>query len=64
MIKNYIILLMVFLLGCGLKKKPIVFERQNINSSEMIIDKIKLKTVDANRLLLNAKIKLNDNNTS
>ena len=64
MIKNYVILLMVFLLGCGLKKKPIVFERQNINSSEMIIDKIKLKTVEANRLLLNAKIKLNDNNTS
>ena len=64
MIKNYIILLMVFLSGCGLKKQSIVFERQNINSSEMIIDKIKLKTVDANRLLLNAKIKLNDNNTS
>ena len=64
MTKNYIILLMVFLSGCSLKKQSIIFERQNINSSEMIIDKIKLKTVDANRVLLNAKIKLNGNNTS
>ena len=64
MINRYIILLMVFLSGCILKKKSIFFERQNINSSEMIIDNIKLKSVEANTLLLNAKIKLNENKTS